>query len=73
MASLSTLIRTFPNPKSLQPKEKTEAKVDNVNPEIVDKTTDNTFALDEDEKKAGMRSRCVFLPRMDIVLCNIRL
>ena len=42
------------------PKEKTEAKIDRFNPDIIDKTSDNTDALDDDEKKAGMRSRCVW-------------
>ena len=41
------------------PKEKTEAKIDRFNPDIVDKASDNTDALDDDEKKAGMHSRCV--------------
>ena len=42
------------------PKEKTEAKIDHFNPEIVDKAIDNTRALDDDEIQAGMRSRCVW-------------
>ena len=42
------------------PKEKTEAKIDRFNPDIVDKAKDNTDALDDDERKAGMRSRCVW-------------
>ena len=42
------------------PKEKTEAKIDHFNPEIVDKASDNTHALDDDERQAGMRSRCVW-------------
>ena len=42
------------------PKEKTEAKIDRFNPDIIEKTSDNTDALDDDEKKAGMRSRCVW-------------
>ena len=42
------------------PKEKTEAKIDRFNPDIVDKASDNTDALDDDERKAGMRSRCVW-------------
>ena len=47
---------TIKNP----PKEKNEAKIDHFNPEIVDKTSDNTYALDDDERQAGMRSRCVW-------------
>ena len=42
------------------PKEKTEARIDHFNPEIVDKAIDNTRALDYDEIHAGMRSRCVW-------------
>ena len=42
------------------PKEKTEAKIDRFNPDIIDKASDNTDAPDDDEKKAGMRSRCVW-------------
>ena len=42
------------------PKEKTEARIDHFNPEIVDKAIDNTRALDDDEIHAGMRSRCVW-------------
>ena len=42
------------------PKEKTEAKIDRFNPDIIEKASDNTDALDDDEKKAGMRSRCVW-------------
>ena len=42
------------------PKEKTEAKIDHFNPEIVDKTSANTHALDDDERQAGMRSHCVW-------------
>ena len=53
------------------PKEKTEAKIDRFNPDIIEKASDNTDALDDDEKKAGMRSRCVGT-RMDIVTYNIR-
>ena len=47
---------TIKNP----PKEKNEAKIDHFNPEIVDKAIDNTYALDDDERQAGMRSRCVW-------------
>ena len=42
------------------PKEKTEAQIDQFNPEIVDKASDNTHVLDDDEIEAGMRSRCVW-------------
>ena len=35
------------------PKEKTEAKIDHFNPEIVDKASDNTRALDDDEIQAA--------------------
>ena len=42
------------------PKEKTEAKIDHFNPKVVDKASDNTYALDDDERQAGMRSRCVW-------------
>ena len=42
------------------PKEKTEAKIDHFNPEIVEKASNNTRALDDDEIQAGMRSRCVW-------------
>ena len=42
------------------PKEKIEATIDHFNPEIVDKASDNTHALDDDEMQAGMRSRCVW-------------
>ena len=41
-------------------KEKTEAKIDHFNPETVDKASDNTYVLDDDERQAGMRSRCVW-------------
>ena len=34
--------------------------MDRFNPDIVDKASDNTDALDDDERKAGMRSRCVW-------------
>ena len=42
------------------PKEKTEAQIDHFNPEIIDKAIANTQALDDDERHAGMRSRCVW-------------
>ena len=42
------------------PKEKTEAKIDHFNPDIVNKASDNTYALDDDETQVGMRSRCVW-------------
>ena len=42
------------------PKEKTEAQIDHFNPEIIDKAIANTHALDDDERQAGMRSRCVW-------------
>ena len=57
LANLSNLLRQF---TKKSPKEKTEAKIDHFNPEIVDKAIDNTRALDEDEIQAGMRSRCVW-------------
>ena len=34
--------------------------MDRFNPDMVDKASDNTDALDDDERKAGMRSRCVW-------------
>ena len=46
--------------KPAKTKEKTEAKMDHFNPEIVDKASDNTHSLDDDERQAGMRSRCVW-------------
>ena len=42
------------------PKEKTEAQIDHFNPKIIDKAIANTHALDDDERQAGMRSRCVW-------------
>ena len=42
------------------PKEKTEAQIDHFNPAIIDKAIANTHALDDDERNAGMRSRCVW-------------
>ena len=42
------------------PKEKTEAQIDHFNPAIIDKAIANTHTLDDDERHAGMRSRCVW-------------